>query len=247
MPSVSYPEKAAGGFTRRDGNIQFYGRVQALLHDLDDSATILEFGAGRGVAAEDSVAYRRSLQELRAPGRTVIGVDVDAVVLTNPRLDRAAIIDPVTGILPLDDASVDLIVSDFTFEHVSDARTAATELGRVLRPGGWICARTPNKWGYIAVGARIVPNRLHVAALRVLQPSKAAEDTFPTRYRMNTRRDLKTLFPEPGYRVYAFASDAEPELYAGTSKALGLALGLVHRAPEPVKSMWNVFIQKSST
>jgi SAM-dependent methyltransferase len=48
-------------------------------------------------------------------------------------------------------------VSDFTFEHIVDPAQAARELDRVLKHGGWLCARTPNRYGYIALANRFVP------------------------------------------------------------------------------------------
>jgi SAM-dependent methyltransferase len=223
--------------------VAFYGRVQALLEEIPEPITILEFGAGRGRVADDPVPYRRKLQQLQGPGRTVIGVDVDPVVTSNPRVDDGRVI--VDGRIPVEDASVDLVVSDWTFEHVDDAETAARELDRVLKPGGWICATTPNKWGYIALGARLVPNRLHVGALKKLQPGKEEVDTFPTRYRMNTKRDLQRLFPAPRWSFHAYTVDAEPHLYAGGSKLIETALAAVQHAPAPLKSVWLIFLQKA--
>jgi SAM-dependent methyltransferase len=242
---VRFPEAAAGGFTRLDGNVEFYGRVQALLAECSPPTTIVDFGAGRGSAVEDTVLYRRILGELRGPGRTVIGVDVDPVVVDNPRMDEGRVIDATTGAIPIADASVDLVVSDFTFEHVDDPEVTSRELDRILKPGGWICARTPNKWGYIAVGARIVPNRLHVKALRHLQPTKQEQDTFPTRYRLNTRRDLERWFPAPRFEVNAYTMDAESHLYAGSSKLLHAGLAAARHLPPPARSMWMVFIRKA--
>lgn len=237
---MRFPEMAAGGYSRLDGNVAFYGRIQALMGELAPGALIVDFGAGRGRSAEDPVAYRRKLQELRGPGRTVIGVDVDPVVVDNPLIDEGRHIPP-GGMLPLDSASVDLIVSDFTFEHVDDADAAAAELRRVLKPGGWICARTPNRWGYIAIGARLVPNRLHVRALRRLQPAKRDIDTFATRYRMNTRKDLERLFPAPAFSLYAYTTDYEPHLYAGGSRVLSAGLRSLRLLPPQLRSMWVIF------
>lgn len=239
-----YPEIGAGGYSRVDGSVAFYGRVQALLAGLTEPITIVDFGAGRGRVADDPVPFRRQLQELRGPGRTVIGVDVDPVVTSNPRVDEGRVIG-ADGVIPVDDDSVDLVVSDWTFEHVDRADQAAAELDRILKPGGWICSVTPNKWGYIAVGARIVPNRLHVGALHRLQPGKAEADTFPTRYRMNTKRDLRRLFPEPRFHLHAYTADAEPYLYAGGSRAVAGVMSLAHRLPGPLKTTWQIFIQKA--
>jgi SAM-dependent methyltransferase len=242
---MRYPEQVAGGFTRVDGAIEFFTRVHALLADLPDGTVVLDFGAGRGKQALlDPSPYRRRLQDLRAPGRTVIGADVDPIVTTNPQVDRALVIGP-DGRIDLPDGSIDVVVSEFTFEHVDDPSAVAAELHRIVRPGGWVCARTPNKWGYIAIGARLVPNRLHIAALARLQPGKAAQDTFPTRYRMNTVRALRSVFGPPRWEVFAYAADAEPDLYTGSSHLLSSVIAGLHHLPGPVRSMLFVFIQKA--
>lgn len=93
-PSIAqelYPEVRAGGFSHVDGNVDFYGRVNALLAP---DMTIVDFGAGRGKdATDDPVAYRRGLRNLRGKVAEVVGVDTDPVVLTNVSLDRAIVID----------------------------------------------------------------------------------------------------------------------------------------------------------
>lgn len=144
MPNVVgthfFPEIAAGGFSRVDGTIQFWQRVDALI---GQATVVLDFGAGRGAnQSEDTVVYRRNLRSLKGRVREVIGVDVDPVVLTNSALDRAFVVKP-DETLPLPDQSIDVIVSDFVFEHIQDPAWVAFELDRVLSPGGWICARTP--------------------------------------------------------------------------------------------------------
>ena len=161
-----FPEAAVGGYSRVDGTVEFYGRINALLQP---DATVLDFGAGRGVGLqEDPVPYRRSLRILQGKCRRLVGVDIDEAVMENPYLDETHVIAPSSRI-PLETASVDLIVSDNTFEHIADPRSTVRDLDRVLKSGGWLCARTPNRWGYIALGASVVPNRWHVPFLRQLQ------------------------------------------------------------------------------
>ncbi len=245
---MRYPEINAGGYTRVDGKVAFYLRVQELVLQLEEAGggplTIVDFGAGRGAWVDAPIPLHRRLQDLRGPGRTVIGVDIDPVVLENPLVDEARVIPP-TGVLPLDDASVDLVYSEFTIEHVDNPDQVVAELHRVVKPGGWVCAVTPNKWGYIAVAARLVPNRLHVRALHKLQPGKAERDTFPTRYRMNTRRDLDRLFGSPRFSLYAYTHDPEPHLYAGSSKVITGLIRLYQRLPGPFKSTWLVYARRA--
>ena len=164
-----FPEVGAGGYSRRDGTLEFFGRVNALL---DPNGVALDLGAGRGRGAvDDTVEYRRRMRVLRGKCRRVIGIDVDPAVLDNPGLDEAYVIEHDAP-LPLDDSSVDLVVSDMTFEHIDHPAHTAAELTRVLRPSGWICARTPNRWGYIGIAANAIPNRWHVALLKYLQPQR---------------------------------------------------------------------------
>lgn len=46
-----FPEVSAGGFTRMDGTVEFYTRVNALLRP---DMTVLDFGAGRGAGLVDA-------------------------------------------------------------------------------------------------------------------------------------------------------------------------------------------------
>lgn len=47
--------------------------------------------------------------------------------------------------LPFASSSVDVVLSSYVFEHVSDRAAAAREIGRVLRPGGHLIAAVPNR------------------------------------------------------------------------------------------------------
>ncbi|MDX6752575.1 class I SAM-dependent methyltransferase [Geminicoccaceae bacterium 1502E] len=202
-----FPEVAAGGFTRVDGTIEFYTRINALLRP---EMTLVDFGAGRGAALhDDTCAYRRNLRNFRGKVAKVVGLDVDPVVMHNPGLDEAHVI-PESGVLPLSDASADIIVSDFTFEHVPDAEKCAAELGRILKPGGWLCARTPNRWGYVALLTQLIPDRMHGSVLRRVQPDRKEQDVFPTCYRMNTMKTVRKLFPATGFRDASYTFSPEP-------------------------------------
>jgi SAM-dependent methyltransferase len=240
----SYPEIAAGGFTRDDGTIQFYSRVSALLMELTSRPRVLDFGAGRGSYLEDPVPFRREIRHLRRLAY-VIGVDIDAAVLSNHSVDEAFVIGP-DGTLPVSAGAIDLIVSDFTFEHIAFPQTIVDEFCRVLRPGGWICARTPNRHGYIGIGGRLVPNAFHVAALRLLQPDKHPEDTFPTQYRLNTPKQIRRWFAPAGFQMIIYSHDSEPR-YTGRSPfvaAVNRRLSSV--TPPALRSMLFVFLKKGA-
>lgn len=238
-----YPELAAGGFTRDDGTVAFYLRVNALLAESGPDAVVVDFGAGRGAFLDDLVPFRRDLRRLQGKAKRVIGIDIDDAVLRNPSLDEAHVV-PEGGRLPVADGSVDLIVSDFTFEHVRDPAWVAAELDRALRPGGWVCARTPNRGGFIGLGGRVVPNRLHDTVLRHLQPAKRPEDTFPTAYRLNTRRDLERWFPPDRYDHVVYAANSEPRYVGRSPTAARLGRAAAALTPPPLRSMLRVFLHK---
>ena len=236
-----YPEVRAGGFSRVDGNIEFYGRINALLHP---AMTVLDFGAGRGKdATDDPVVFRRELRILKGKVAQVIGVDTDVAVLANPSVDRAFVVEENEE-LPFADESIDLIVSDWCFEHISRPDVVARELDRVLKPLGWVCARTPNRHGYIAMGARIVPNTLHSRLLRRLQPGRQSHDTFPTLYRMNTRKQITAVFPVSHYLDCTYGFDSEPAYFGRSPAATRLAKLLIDSTPERLSALLYIFLQK---
>ena len=238
--SAFYPEVSAGGFSRHDGTVEFYSRVQALLRR---DQIVLDFGAGRGAAhyLDDSL-YRKRLRDLRGEGRRVIGADIDTTVTTNPSIDQAVVIDQ-NVCLPFCEKTFDIIVSDWTFEHIVDPKWAASELDRVLKSGGWLCARTPNRNGYVALANRVVgpfSDRIIFAA----QPDRQAVDIFPTVYRMNSVSALRMLFPPDHYDHASYAFDSEPRYYFNSKVVFALMLMLQSFTPPALRTTLMCFIQK---
>ncbi len=181
----SFPEVDFGGFTHCDGAIQFYSRINALA---EPGFVVLDYGCGRGFYdkhyKEDRTAFRRNLQVLRGKVAKVIGVDRDPGAKDNPFIDEFRLL--TDDKVPLPDASIDLCVCDWVLEHMVDPAHFFREIARLLRPGGYMCARTPNKWHYVGIGASLVPNRLHDALLKKLETSHESEYVFDTFYRCNT-------------------------------------------------------------
>jgi SAM-dependent methyltransferase len=180
---------------------------------------------------------------LQGKAARVIGLDLDEAVLTNPTLDEAHVIG-VDQPFPLADGSVDIVVSDFTFEHVTDPDHLAREIARILRPGGWLCARTPNRFGYIGIPTRAIPNRLHDLVLARVQPDKQQRDTFPTHYRLNSVRDLHRHFPEHAFEHCTYTADSEPA-YFGSSRAVWRIVRAASQiTPRRYRSVMYVFLRR---
>jgi SAM-dependent methyltransferase len=221
-----YPESRFGGFTDVDGTIAFYARVQALVVP---SFVVLDVGCGRGAYAEDPVGIRRDLRVFKGRVARVIGIDVDPAGATNPFLDEFRVLGG--GEWPVPESSVDLVVADCVIEHVADPPSFFQNAHRALRPGGALCIRTTNAWSYVALAARLVPNRHHARVTARVQECRKAEDVFPTLYRCNSVPKLRRALRDNGFEGVAYGYEAEPSYLEFCRLAYGL--GVLHQRLAP--------------
>jgi len=208
---------------------------------------VLDFGAGRGSALhEDPCDYRRELQRLQGKVASIVGVDIDDEINKHPSLDEINIIK-IGETLPYSDSTFDLIVSDYVFEHIDEPKFVVKELERVLKPGGWLCARTPNRWGYIGIGARLIPNKLHAPLAKILQGGiREKQDVFPTRYLLNTLTTLRKYFQLDIWEHFSYTINPEPA-YFGNSKFLwGFMFLWSYLTPRALDSVLLIFLRKKS-
>lgn len=236
-----FPEMNAGGFPRFDGTIEFYSRVRAIV---DPSSIVMDFGAGRGAGiSEDKVPFRRELKTLKGYVKRVIGVDIDPAVLENPFLDEAYCVG-ADGRIPLDDDSIDVIMADYVFEHIEDPVVCVSELRRVLKPGGWLCARTPYRWHYVAVAGRVLPMAVQTRVLRSLQPDRMEYDIFEKKYLMNDFTVVKELFEERDWKHCNYLVCDMPGYVPNVVWMWGVALFVHRMLPVALKGTMHIFMQK---
>lgn len=235
-----YPEYPAFGFVKDQHRFVFFSYVSALIRP---EMTVVDLGAGRDKWSEVESGYLRSLTRLKGRVAKLIGLDVDPAVLENPSVDEALVFAPGTA-YPLPDASVDLITSWATLEHIAEPEPAVREIERILKPGGWFCAWTPNKWGYVGLGARLLPNSLHAKFLKGLQAERQEVDVFPTTYRMNTMGDLKRLFPTDRFEHFSFAHNGPPAYHGGRVWLARLWQAYGWLMPARLGSNLHIFIRK---
>lgn len=81
------------------------------------------------------------------------------------------------------------MISRCMLEHLETPEIVLREVVRVLKPGGQFIFLTPNKWDYISVIARLIPNFFHAKIVKFTE-GRHEVDTFPTYYRANARRAL---------------------------------------------------------
>ena len=221
-----YPESTFGGYTDIDGTVIFYTRVNAIISQTD---TLLDLGCGRGEYKEDNVEFRKNLRIFKGKVKKVIGLDVDIEAKNNPYLDDFLLLERDTW--PLEDESVDVIVSDWVLEHVKDPDTYFSEAKRVLKNNGRLCIRTTNKWTYFAIAARLIPNRFHSRVTAFAQGTRKEEDVFPTIYKCNTKRSVKNKMAEFGFESVVYTFESEPR-YLSFSRVLYL-FGVLHQKFAP--------------
>lgn len=153
-----------------------------------DSGRLLDLGAGAGII---------ETLDWRDPGRRVVGVDLDPRVGGNPLLDWGV---PADGArLPFDNSGFDFAVSVNVMEHLEDPRAVLAEVIRVLKPGGRFALKTPNRSHYIGWISRLTPTAFHRWYNRLR--GRDAEDTFPTWYRFNRFKEVRTLAESAGFEV----------------------------------------------
>ncbi|MBI3565135.1 MAG: class I SAM-dependent methyltransferase [Elusimicrobia bacterium] len=183
---------------------------------------ILHLGAGR-----DALGMGAAL-----PGRKLISVDCDEKGLElNPNQTKL-LADGAK--IPLHDGAVDLVLCEHVFEHLERPLEVLGEAARVLKPGGRLLFMTPNRFGYVAVIASLTPFWFHVRYKSLMVPT-AEIDTFPTYYRLNTRRTIARLGGMAGFSLTEFRTFVGWPTYFEHSDPLhriGLGLNwLLERGP----------------
>ena len=206
--------------------------------------SLVDFGCGRGAQTEDPVAYRRNLQNFRGRVRRVIGVDVDNAGLKNPTIDEFRLLAP-GEMWPIEPSSIDLVFSDWVMEHLPAPDLFFSEAVRVLRKGGYLCLRTPNVWGYVAIAARLIPERLHKKVLRRAQPTRLVEDIFPTLYRCNSLAKLNGQLSKHGFDGIAYGYEAEPSYLNFSAVAYRMGVLIHSLLPRFLRSYIFVFGRKT--
>ena len=171
-----------------DGD-EFRSRVQARVRP---EHSVIEIGAGSGVGDQTSL-------DLRGRAKRVVGVDLDPRVLHHPGVDEAYIANG--NRLPFADAEFDVVVHTMVAEHIENPRPFVDESARVLRPGGLLIFETPSALYYPMILSRLLPRGAHEVMVRRFGSGRAAQDVFPTYYRLNTGRRVKRLLTAAGFEV----------------------------------------------
>lgn len=125
--------------------------------------------------------------------------------------------------IPFESNFFDLVVSTWTLEHIEKARESLAEIYRVLKPGGKFIFLTPNKWNYVVILIRLIPNKLHDFFTKKLY-GRGEGDTFPVRYKLNSKRQLIQLATELGFSQKQIIFNGDPSYISFNSILFKLSL-----------------------
>jgi SAM-dependent methyltransferase len=160
----------------------------AIQKHLTPQSVVLDVGAGAGIVKE---------MHFRGDVARICGVDLDPRVEQNDKLDEGKHAD--AGHIPYKDNLFDVIFADNVMEHLDDPEKVFSEISRVLKPGGILLFKTPNRSHYMPIIARLTPHRFHqfINKLR----GRDSEDTFPTCYLSNSVGQVTALAAKTGLEV----------------------------------------------
>jgi SAM-dependent methyltransferase len=189
---------------------------ELLLKEMKSTHRCLDYGAGRG-----NVKQMNFLGDVEF----IAGVDPEKDVLKNPYLNEAKVITLGNNVIPYEDNSFDLVFSDNVLEHVQNPEIVFQEISRVLKSGGTFMAKTPNKWHYMPLIARITPHWFHNYYNKLR--GRKTIDTFPTVYKCNSKPAVIKYAKKSGLKVSNFLFiEGRPEYLR--LNALTYFIGLIY-------------------
>lgn len=157
----------------------------------------LDVGCGRDIFPSNLDGARALAQEAKC----LVGVDPDDNVQDNELLSsyfQGVIEDFETT------QKFDLVTMRMVAEHVVEADRCLRKLAELTDKGGLVVIYTPWRWAPMSIAAAIVPFSWHNRLKRIIWDTEE-QDTFPTAYKMNTRRDLSRLFAKHDFTEVMFA------------------------------------------
>ena len=133
---LGYPEPELSRVP--DASVESFAGVANhwLLGRIDPGAVVLDLGCGAGTDLLISA-------QMTGPGGRVIGIDMTASMLDLARasasqmgLANVELHEALIESAPVEDASVDVVISNGVIDLVPDKNAVLDEIDRVLRPGG---------------------------------------------------------------------------------------------------------------
>ena len=161
-----------------------------------DGMAWLDVGCGRDLFPNNPGLA----EELSKRCARLTGVDPDPTLRENEWVHEkvAGGIDAYDG-----QGAFDLVTMRMVAEHIDDPAACSKAIAAALRPGGLAVIFTVFAGAPVPLLTRLAPMSLRHAVKSWLWGTQP-KDTFPTRFRMNTRRGLRRHFESRGMSEDAF-------------------------------------------
>ena len=163
----------------------------AIARVIDGNCSWADVGCGHMLFPSNPKLAR----ELADRCRRLVGVDPDANIENNPYIH-----DSVRQFM--DDyepeETFDLITARMVAEHVAHPDRFLRTLRAATHPGSLVIIYTVNGFSPVPLLTRITPMGLRHRLKKALWRTDE-KDTFPTTYKMNTRRRLRDIFDQDGF------------------------------------------------
>lgn len=173
---------------------QYEAIVSRLLRPGDSWADV---GCGRDIFPSN----RPLARQLTSRSGYVFGIDPD------PNIRENALISERFEGLVEDCTSThrfDLITLRMVAEHIVEPERSMRKVAELLKPQGLAVIYTPNRRSPVPLITRLVPNDYHHYFKRLLWDAQA-RDTFPTAFKLNTRKALARHCAGAGLQEVYFA------------------------------------------
>lgn len=184
---LHYPVTRARAHYYPDYENEVARLLRMIIRHSGSHSVVLDAGCGQATFA---IPWRHFCRQL-------IGVDIAPGIAENPWVGYKVRADLYR--LPLADNSIDIVILRYVMEHLERPADALREAARVLRPGGKLVLLTPNRHHYVCLVARLTPHWFHRWFLA--RHGRFEEDVSPTRYKANTRRGLRKVALQAGFRI----------------------------------------------
>lgn len=162
-----------------------------------DGCSWADVGCGRDIFPSN----RKLAETLAKRARFVLGIDPDDNIKENSFLTEC--FQGLVEECPTEN-TFDVVTLRMVAEHIQDPDCAVRRLAGLTVKKGVVVIFTPNKWSPMSLVAKAIPSKLHNPLKRLIWSSEE-RDTFPTAYKLNTRRDLVEHFQRFGFREIFFA------------------------------------------
>lgn len=157
----------------------------------------LDVGCGRALFPSNPALA----QELAERCHHLVGVDPAPTILENA-IVHEAIQESIYEFRS--DRKFDLVTMRMVAEHIDDPVAMLHTLAKVTNPGSIVIIYTVSSWSPIPLLTRVTPFSVRHPLKKFLW-STEEKDTFPTCYRMNTRKQLCRLFTDGGFDEVFFS------------------------------------------